>query len=48
MDEWLMNFAKDNMISIGLGLGGLKIIAVETKCVADDKIVQLLTSFFKR
>ena len=48
MDAWLLEFAKENMISIGLALSILKIIAIETPWAADDKIIKILTGFLGR
>ena len=47
-DEWILEFIKLNMFTIGALLGILKILAKETKCATDDKIVTLLTSIFSR
>ncbi len=48
MDEMLLSFIKDNLITLGLILSVLKIIAIETPCAADDKIIELLTGFLNR
>jgi len=48
MDEQLLSFVKDNLITLSLVLGVLKIIAVETPCATDDKIIELLTGWLKR
>jgi len=46
MDALLLDFAKDNMITISLVMGILKILAKESKWAGDDKILQLLTGIF--
>lgn len=46
MDELLLEFIKDNLVTGSLVLAILKIIAVETPCATDDKIIELLTGFF--
>lgn len=48
MDAVLLEFVKENIITIGLVLSVLKIIAIETPCAADDKIIELLTGFIKK
>lgn len=48
MDELLLEFAKDNMVTIGLVLAVLKVIAQETPWAADDKILAIFTGFFGR
>lgn len=45
MDAILLEFIKENLITISLVLSVLKIIAIETPCAADDKIIELLTGF---
>jgi hypothetical protein len=47
MDAWLLEFIKENMITISLALGVLKVIAIETPWSADDKILQIFTGFLK-
>lgn len=48
MDDWLLNFIRENMISISLIIAVLKIIAQETPWAADDKILQIFTGFLNR
>lgn len=48
MDELLLEFVKNNFVTIGLTLSILKILAVETPWAADDKIIEILTGFLKR
>ena len=48
MDEILLAFVKDNMVTIGLILAVLKIIAQETPWAVDDKILAIFTGFFGR
>ena len=48
MDVWLLNFAKENMLTIGLALSVLKVIAIETPWAADDKIIAIFTGYFKK
>ena len=45
MDAWLLDFVKENMITLSLVLGILKIFAVETDSVAGNKIIELLSGF---
>jgi len=47
IDVWLIEFIKNNMVSLGLVLAILKILATETKITADDKIINLLLNFVK-
>lgn len=42
MDTWLLEFVRDNFLTIGLVLGILKILARYTSWAADDEIVQFL------
>ena len=48
MDQILLEFIKGNLVTIGLVLSVLKVIAVETPCAVDNKIIELLTNFTKR
>ena len=41
-DEIVIDFIRHNIVSLGLALGMLKILAKETKFSADDKIVEFL------
>jgi len=47
MDTIILEFMKENVITIPLALGILKAIAIETPWAADDKIIEILTGFFK-
>ena len=46
MDEKLLSFMADNMVTIGIVLAILKAIAVETPSNVDNKIVGILTGIF--
>lgn len=48
MDDLLLQFVKENFLTIGLALGVLKVIAMETPWAIDDKIVQIFTKFQDR
>jgi len=48
MDEWLLNFIKENMVSISLIIAVLKVIAIETPWAADDQIIKIFTGFLSR
>ena len=47
MDIWLLEFMKENMITGALVLSVLKVIAIETPWAGDNKIIELLTGFWK-
>ena len=46
MDAILLEFVQNNMVTLCLALGVLKVIAKETPWAADDEIIQILTGFF--
>jgi hypothetical protein len=48
MDVLLLEFIRDNLLTIGLVLAVLKEIAKATPWAVDDKIVQILTGFIGR
>lgn len=48
MDAILLEFVKENMVTLCLLLGVLKVIAKETPWAADDEIIQILTGFIKK
>ena len=48
MDAVLLDFVKDNIVTIGLALSVLKVIAKATPWAVDDQIVQILTGFAGR
>jgi hypothetical protein len=48
IDEIILNFIKDNLVTIGITLAVLKEIARETPWAADDKIFQILTGLVSR
>lgn len=48
MDEILLAFVKDNLVTISLALAVLKAIAEETPWAIDNKILQIFTEFFNR
>ena len=45
MDEWLLNFIKENVMTISIVVAILKVIAQETPWAVDDKILQIFTKF---
>ena len=48
MDTVLIEFLKENMITIGLILGVLKVLAHATPWAVDDEILQIITGFLTR
>jgi len=48
MDTWLLEFVKENLITIGLVLAILREIAAVTPWAVDNKIIQILTGFIER
>lgn len=48
MDAWLLEFLKENMVTVGLALALLKVIAKATPWAVDDEILQILTGFVGR
>jgi hypothetical protein len=48
MDSWLLDFIKENVITMSIILAILKVIAIETPWAADDKIIEILTGIFKK
>ena len=48
MDQMLLEFMKENMLTIGLVLSILKVIAIATPSAVDDKIIELLTKYTAR
>jgi hypothetical protein len=48
MDVLLLEFIRDNLLTIGLVLAVLKEIAKATPWAVDDNIVQILTGFIGR
>jgi len=48
MDTILLEFVKENLVTIGLVLAILKEIAKATPWAVDDKIIQILTGFIGR
>ena len=46
LDAYIVEFITNNYLTIGVVLGILKVIAVETSWAADDKIIQILTGIF--
>lgn len=48
MDEILLEFVKNNLVTIGLVLAILKAIALETPWAVDDKILQIFSEFIGR
>jgi len=47
MDELLLNFVRENLITIGFVLAILKVIAKETPWALDDRIVSILTGYLR-
>ena len=48
MDTLLLEFIRDNLLTLGLALAILKEIAKATPWAVDDNIVQILTGFIGR
>lgn len=48
MDTQLLYFVQDNIITISLVLGVLKVIAIETPWAGDDKIVEIITGLLRK
>ena len=48
MDAWLLDFIQQNVLTIGLVLAVLKVIAIETPWAVDDKIIAIFTGFLNR
>ena len=48
MDEIILSFISGNYLTITLGLGLLKLIAIETPWAGDDKIIEILTGMLNR
>lgn len=48
MDELLIAFMKDNLVTLGLALALLKAIAKATPWAIDDEILQIFTRFMER
>jgi len=48
MDALLLEFVKENLVTLGLVLAMLKVVAKETPWAIDDKILQILTGFIGR
>jgi hypothetical protein len=48
LDQWLLEFIRLNFITLGIILGILKIIAIETPCATDNKIIELLLAFLPK
>jgi hypothetical protein len=48
MDEFLLAFVKDNLVTLGLALAILKAVAKATPWAVDDEILQILTGFLGR
>jgi len=47
MDQILLQIIQENIITIGLVLAILKAVAKETPWAVDDRIIEILTGFFK-
>ena len=48
MDILLVEFIKENLITIGLVLAVLKVIAKETSWAVDDRILEIFTGYFNK
>jgi hypothetical protein len=48
IDEMVLSFVKENLVTIGLVLWVLKEVARETPWACDDKIFQILTGMFEK
>ncbi|MBC8179980.1 hypothetical protein H8E88_02540 [candidate division KSB1 bacterium] len=48
MDDWLLNFIKENIVTLSLVFAVLKVIAKETPTAVDNKILQIFTGFLNR
>lgn len=48
IDEILLTFVRENLVTIGIALGVLKVIAKETPWAIDDEIIQIFTKFLGR
>ena len=46
MDALLLDFMKENMITMGFIIGVLKLIATETETTLDNKILSMFTNIF--
>lgn len=48
MDALLLNFIKENIVTLGLALSILKAVAKATPWAIDDEILQILTGLIGR
>ena len=48
MDILLVEFIKENLITISLILAALKVVAKETPWATDDRILEIFTGFLNR
>ena len=48
MDELLLFFIKENLVTLGLALAILKTLAKATPWAVDDEILQIVTGFLNR
>lgn len=48
MDDILLTFVKENLVTLGLVLAVLKTLAKATPWAVDDEILQVLTGFLGR
>ena len=48
MDTIILEFLKENIITITYGLAVLKVLAQATPWAEDDKIIEILTGLIKR
>ena len=48
IDSILLEFVRANLVTLGLVLAILKVIAKHTEWAVDDEIIQIFTNFLKR
>ena len=48
LDTYLLEFVRTNLVSLGLVLAVLKVIAINTPWAGDDKIIEIFTNFLNR
>lgn len=48
IDEILLTFVRENLVTISLALGVLKLVANETPWAIDNEILQIFTKFLGR
>ena len=48
LDQWLMEFIKNNWMTLSGILGVLKILAIEAKWATGNKIIEFVTGFLPK